>query len=199
MRQLDGKRYIIGITGASGTVYGLKTVECFLELGATIHFLVTDRGRDVMKYETSYDLAGWVQEKKKSYEGKLILEDNHDMFAGIASGSYICDGMAVIPCSMSTLAEITYGITKNLLTRAADVTLKQKKPLILVPRETPLSSIHLENMLKLSHAGAFILPAMPAFYHRPETLEDMENFMVGKVLDCFGIENILYEHWRSEV
>ncbi len=195
---MEKNRYVIGITGASGTIYGLKTVESFLAMGAEVHLIVTPMGTEVMYYETGFQLTEWVEAKKKEYKNQLILEDYQNLFAGPASGSYDCDGVILVPCSMSTLGELGNGITKNLMTRAADVALKQKRPLVIVPRETPLSTIHLENMLTLSKAGAYILPAMPGFYQKPEAIEDMVDFMVGKILDCLNIKNKLYDHWQGK-
>lgn len=192
------KCYIIGITGASGSRYGMRTAEALLEANAFVHIVITRMGRKVFDFETDTQFSMWIELMKNAYPNQIKEEDIEDLFAGIASGSFHCDGMAIVPCSMSTMGEISAGITKNLLTRAADAALKQKTPLVLVPRETPLSSIHLKNMLELSQAGAYIMPAMPGFYQKPQSMEDIINFVAGKVLDCFKIENKLYTHWRDE-
>jgi 4-hydroxy-3-polyprenylbenzoate decarboxylase len=128
---------------------------------------------------------------------KVILEDNSNLFSSAASGSSRFDAMAVVPCSMSTLAKLAHGITDTLLTRAADVMMKERRKLVLVPREMPLSTMHLKNMTELSQLGAVILPAMPGFYGRPETMDDLIDFVAGKTLDCLGIENQCYKRWEG--
>lgn len=191
------KRYIIGITGASGSRYGMRTTEALLATGAFVHITITGMGRKVFGFETDASFSDWIELMEEAYPDQIGEEEIDNLFAGIASGSFHMDGMAIVPCSMSTLGELASGITKNLLTRAADVALKQKTPLILVPRETPLSTLHLQNMLNLSQAGAYIMPAMPGFYQKPESMEDLVDFVAGKVLDCFKINNTLYTHWRN--
>lgn len=188
------KTFILGITGASGSLYAVHTAKALLEAGCRLHIVATDMGHRVMEYETGRSIQEWVA----GLPDTASLEDNNNLFASIASGSHPCDGMAVVPCSMSTLGQLAAGITPNLLTRAADVTLKQKRPLVLVPRETPLTSIHLKNMLALAQCGACIVPAMPAYYNHPMTLDDIASFMAGRVLDCFGIENHIYTRWKEE-
>lgn len=194
---IEMKRYIIGITGASGSRYGIRTAEALLETGAFVHMVITEMGRKVFAFETEHSFSRWMEWTKEKYPNQIEEDEIGDLFAGIASGSFYSDGMAVVPCSMSTMGELAAGITKNLLTRAADVALKQRTPLILVPRETPLSAVHLKNMLALSEAGAHIVPAMPGFYQKPGSVEDMIDFVAGKVLDSFRIENKLYSHWRE--
>jgi 4-hydroxy-3-polyprenylbenzoate decarboxylase len=189
-------KYVVGITGASGSVYGLKLVKVLLAKNHEVHLVITDNGKKVIAYETG------LSEKEltahlTSLGGSLIFHNNDDLFSSIASGSFKTDGMVVVPCSMSTLGEIAWGVSKNLLGRAADVCIKEGRKLILVPRETPLSKVHLRNMLSLSESGAIILPAMPAFYHKPLEIEDMVNFIVGRILDSFGVENTLYKKWGS--
>ncbi|MDP3013937.1 MAG: UbiX family flavin prenyltransferase, partial [Candidatus Subteraquimicrobiales bacterium] len=129
---------------------------------------------------------------------QLEYIDCQNLNSSICSGSYKVEGMIICPCSMATLASIASGISSNLLERAADVTLKEARPLVVVPRETPLNQIHLKNMLKLSQAGALIVPAMPAFYHQPKNIEDLVSFVVGKVLDIFKIEHNLYKRWEGK-
>lgn len=187
------KTYIIGITGASGSAYALRTVEALLRYGAALRIAATDMGRKVLEYETGRTLEAWA-----AGWGAAEIENNADLFSPIASGSFPCAGMAVVPCSMSTLGKLAGGITPDLLTRAADVTLKQKRPLVLVPRETPLSPIHLQNMLALANCGVQIIPAMPGFYSHPQSIADIISFIAGKILDGFGIENDLYERWRGQ-
>ena len=185
--------YIIGITGASGSAYALRISDALLESGAALRVVATDTGRRVLEYETGVSLERWAGERPNA-----VLEDNADLFSPLASGSRRFAGMVVAPCSMSTLGRLACGVTTDLLTRAADVMLKQRRPLLLVPRETPLTSIPQQNMLTLSQCGATILPAMPAFYHRPRTVDDLVSFVAGRALDCLGVENHLYQRWREE-
>ncbi|MGB9840088.1 UbiX family flavin prenyltransferase [Thermovenabulum sp.] len=192
-------RFVIGITGASGSIYGIRLVEELLKRGNEVNLLVTENGEKVIKYERGLDreeLLGYLK-KFSIREEDFKYYDIHEMFAPIASGSFKADGMVIIPCSMSTVAFIAGGMSHNLMQRAADVFLKEKRKLIIVPRETPLSSLHLENLLKLSKMGALILPAMPAFYHAPESIDDMVNFIVGRVLDSLDIPNELYKRWKG--
>lgn len=190
------KKVVVGITGASGSIYAKRFVEELLCRGIYTHIICTDNGKKVMKYETGTDLEQWVEDLAKQYN-YIRLEDINDLFAPVASGSYKFDAVVIIPCSMGTLAEISNGLAKNLLCRTADVALKENRKLIIVPREMPLNAIHLENMLKLSRLNATILPAMPGFYHKPQTVEDLTGFVVGKVLDCLSIENCLFEKWGN--
>lgn len=184
--------YILGLTGASGSAYFLRTAQALLDAGHALRVVASATGVQVLAYETGVDLSAWAKARPN-----VILEDNADLFSPIASGSRSFDGMAVVPCSMSTLGLLAHGITETLLTRAADVMLKQRRPLVLMARETPLTSIHLQNMLTLSQCGAIILPAMPGFYSRPQTLDDAVDFMAGKVLDCLGVDHHLYKRWRE--
>ncbi|MDP4089855.1 MAG: flavin prenyltransferase UbiX [Bacillota bacterium] len=190
------KKIVVGITGASGSIYAKRLIEELLEKGIYVDIICTDNGKKVMKYETSIDIDVWVDKLKAKYEN-IRLEDINNLFSGVASGSNKFDAVIILPCSMGTLAEISGGIAKNLLCRAADVALKENRRLILVPRETPLNAIHLENMLKLSRLGVTILPAMPGFYHNPLTMEDLVNFVVGKILDNLSIENDLFKKWEG--
>lgn len=173
-----------------------RLIEVLLEKGIYLHVISTDNGRKVMQYETGILIDEWVEEMKKNYN-HIKMENNHDLFSGIASGSYKYDAVVILPCSMGTLAEISSGLSKNLLCRTADVALKESRKMILVPRETPFNAIHLENMLKLSRLGVTILPAMPGFYHKPETMEDLIDFLVGKILDNLSIENELFKKWED--
>ncbi|GLC32545.1 UbiX family flavin prenyltransferase [Clostridium omnivorum] len=191
------KKIIIGITGASGSIYAIRLIQELLKKDIFVHIVCTDNGKKVMKFETNVNIDEWVRILKETYN-HVKLEDINDLFSGVASGSYKFDAMVVVPCSMGTLAEISNGLAKNLLCRAADVALKENRKLILVPRETPLNAIHLENMLKLSKLGVSILPAMPGFYHKPESMEDLINFVVGKILDSLSIENILFKKWEDQ-
>jgi flavin prenyltransferase len=190
------KKIVVGITGASGSMYAVKLVKQLLKRGWFVHLICTENGRKVLNYETELDVDKWCEKLKAKYQC-LSVESVDDLFSSVASGSYHVDAVVIIPCSMSTLGEIANGTGKNLLCRTADVALKEGRKLLLVPRETPLSTIHLENMLKLSRMGVGILPAMPAFYNRPETVTDMVNFIVGKTLDYLGVENDMYTRWED--
>lgn len=190
------KKIIVGITGASGSIYGKRLVEELLKLGASVNVVVTDTGYEVFEYETGDSVGDWIHELEKQYE--YIKEENpHNLFAGIASGSFRTDGMVIVPCSMGTLGEIAAGTSKNLLTRAADVCLKEHKKLIIVPREMPINRIHLQNMLKLDEAHAIIMPASPGFYHKPTTMEDLICFVVGKIMDTLELEHTLFDRWSD--
>ncbi|MFV0520433.1 MAG: UbiX family flavin prenyltransferase [Lachnospirales bacterium] len=184
------KKIIVGITGASGSIYAVKLIETLLNQNITVYLVVTKDGYEVVNFETGIN----IDEYFSSYEN-LIFCDNNDLFSPIASGSFHIDAMVIVPCSMNTLGFIANGITPNLLSRSADCTIKQKRPLIIVPRETPLSSIHLKNMLYLSDLNVTILPPSTAFYFKPKTLDDIINFTVGKILDSLKIENTVYKHW----
>lgn len=191
------KKIVVGMTGASGSIYAKRLVVELLRRGIFTHIICTENGKKVMKYETDTDLEQWVQELKQQYD-HVRLEDINNLFAGVASGSYKFDAAVIIPCSMGTLAEISNGFAKNLLCRVADVALKENRKLIIVPRETPLNAIHLENMLKLARLNVTILPAMPGYYHMPQTMQDLIDFVVGKVLDSLSIENKLFEKWGTK-
>ncbi len=190
------KRIVVGITGASGSIYAKRLIEELLRLDLEIHVIATATAEKVFAYELDLEFKSYMEKLRKQYH-QLILEENDNLFAGIASGSYGFDAMIVMPCSMGTLGEIAYGLSKNLLVRAADVALKEKRPLILVPRETPLNAIHIENMLKLAKMDVSILPAMPGFYHKPKSLEEVIDFVVGKVLDHLGIHHQLFQKWTD--
>lgn len=193
------KKIIVGLTGASGSAYFLRLIEVLLEYQIDIHVIATEHGSQVLKYETGVSLEDQIKVwNEKASDTTITLEDNNNMFSAVASGSYRCDGMIIIPCSMSTMAEIANGISKSLLTRAADVMIKEQRKLVIVPRETPLSTIHLKNMYELSKVGVTILPAMPGFYNHPKTLDDIVNHIVGKALDCIGIDNNNYKRWKGK-
>ncbi|MBM7542071.1 UbiX family flavin prenyltransferase [Amphibacillus cookii] len=190
------KRVVVGITGASGSVYGKKMVEVLLENNIETDLILTDTAKQVIAYELNLSVQDWLAKLKKDYK-HFSLNENDNLFAKVASGSYHFDAAIILPCSMGTLAEISHGLAKNLLCRVADVALKEKRSLVIVPRETPLNAIHLENMLKLSQLGASIVPAMPGFYHHPSTMTDLIDFVVGKILDHLSIENDLFKKWGN--
>ena len=203
--------YIVAITGASGVRYATTLLTALLQKGHDVELVVSDAGLLLMKEEAGLVLGGrdaakklkdhlWSLTsakggKKSALKGNLRLYSNGDIAAGFASGSALKKTMIICPCSMGTLGRIASGVSGNLIERAADCILKERGRLVLVPRETPFNAIHLENMLRLTHAGAIILPAMPAFYNKPTSIDDMINFMVGKILDAIGIENDLYRRW----
>lgn len=178
----------MGITGASGVIYGIRFLEAAKNLGVETHLILSDWGSRNIEIETT--LTG---DYVRSMASKLY--NDSDMEAAISSGSFKTDGMVIVPCSMKTLASIANGFDDSLVSRAAGVCLKESRKLVLVPRETPLSAIHLGNMLKISSAGAVILPAMPGFYHRPKTLDDLINHVIGKILDQFGVRHELFKRW----
>jgi len=195
-----GKRYVIGITGASGSVYGVRLTEILLSMGYSVHLVISNAGWRVLKEELDWTASGreeMLSGHFGSLPGKLVYHSFSDIGASIASGSFRVKAMIIIPCSMGTLANIAGGTSANLMTRAADVMIKEERKLVIVPRETPLHAIHLENMLKLARMGVSIIPAMPAFYYRPQTLEDAVDFVVGKVLDILDIEHHLFERWGN--
>ena len=190
--------YVIGITGASGSIYGVRLIEELASRKHHIDIVITHAGKQVMKEELGVknfekiDRLGLFKIK-----GNIKIWENDDFEAPFMSGSNAPEAVVIIPCSVGKLAAIANGISSNLLERMADVAIKERKQLILVVRETPLSLIHLENMVKVARAGAQILPAMPAFYHHPKKIDDMVNFIVGKVLSLLKIEHHLFKGWRK--
>ncbi len=190
------KKIVIGITGASGSIYAKRLIEVLVQQGIWVHVIATEKGRQVFRYELSLDLATWITELNITYPN-VKLENHQNLFAGVASGSHGFDAVVILPCSMGTLAEISHGLSRNLLTRAADVALKEGRKLIIVPRETPFNTIHLENMTRLSKVGAAIIPAMPGFYHHPKTMDDLVNFVVGKILSYLNIDHHLFKSWED--
>lgn len=195
------QKIVIGITGASGTVYGLRLVEELLLAQRRVTLLLTAAGRQVLGFETGLKIPEDASEALPVLRERFAAGDNlqhfslSDFFAPIASGTSAPDATVVCPCSMGTVGRIAAGLSDNLLERVADVALKERRQLLLVPRETPLNAIHLENLLKLSRAGAQILPAMPGFYGQPQSVEDLVDFVVGKVLDQLGVEHALFKRW----
>jgi flavin prenyltransferase len=186
------------MTGASGAPYALRLLQVLCRSGRTVHLTISPSGAEVLRQETGIAVA--LNKFDPSCfgdlgAGRVIYHHHADFSAGIASGSFPTAGMVVSPCSMSTLGAIAHGITTNLVTRAADVHLKERRKLILVPRETPLSLIHLENMAAVTRAGAIVLPAMPGWYHRPTALEDLIDFVVGRICDGLGVGHELVKRW----
>ncbi len=181
---------VIALTGCSGVIYGVRLLEVCKELGIETDLIVSPAAGQILKLELDKAPDDLKKLATRSYP-------HDDLAAPISSGSVSTDGMVIAPCSMKTLGSIASGVTSDLISRAADVTLKQERPLILVPRETPLNLIHLENMVRLKRAGATILPAMPAFYHDPRDISDLVDFVVGKVLDILRVEHKLYQRWQG--
>jgi 4-hydroxy-3-polyprenylbenzoate decarboxylase len=186
------KRIIVGITGATGAIFGLRVLEALRAAQVETHLVLSKWGLQTVEHETGLTLAD-LQALAS------VLHGSGNMAATISSGSFRTDGMIVAPCSMRTAAVIAHGNGENLVHRAADVVLKERRRLVLVPRETPLSEIHLENLLKLARMGVCILPPMPAFYNRPASLDDMVNHVVARVLDQFGIDAAFARRWNGEM
>ena len=205
MKETEAKQSIVvAITGASGSAYALRLIQRLSQAGVLQHILLSDAAKVVLKQEVDLQLPQNSTETTKTLADHLNIPADtmrcyslNDWFSPAASGSAGIRKMVVVPCSMGTLARIACGASDNLIERAADVILKERRQLILVPRETPLSSIHLENMLKLSQIGAHIIPAMPGFYHRPETLDDIINFLVDRILDHLDLSNPEAKKWGS--
>lgn len=198
--------YLVALTGASGAVYGVRLVSEILKRGDDVEIIISPSGVLLLKEELGIEagadaapaINAYIRNKwKTELKGSLKNLPYDDLAAGAASGSSLKKTMIVAPCSMGTLARIAAGISGNLIERAADCVLKERGTLLLIPRETPLNTIHLENMLKLSRMGAVILPAMPAFYTHPKTIDEMVDFVAGKALDVLGIENSLYKRWKK--
>ena len=194
----------IAVTGASGALYATRTMAALLERGCHLELVVSDYGRRLLRDELGEEAAiekiGAYLESKygaATRNGSYTLYSNKDMGAKIASGSQDCEAMVVVPCSMKTLAGIAHGLSRNLVERAADVMLKERRPLIIVPRETPMSLPQLRNMTLCAEAGAMIMPAMPAFYQMPKTLDDLADFMAGKILAALGFSHSLYPAWEG--
>ncbi|WP_410768355.1 UbiX family flavin prenyltransferase [Fontibacillus sp. BL9] len=198
MNENKNKALVVGITGASGSIYGVKLIETLLSQGITVHLVISNAGWRVIKEELGWEVSdrqAVLKEHFQGYPGAYIYHPVGDIGASIASGSFLVEGMVIMPCSMGTLSSIASGSSDNLMTRAADVMLKESRPLVLVPRETPLHAIHLENMLKLARLGVRMIPAMPAFYFGPRDIDDLVAFLVGKVLDNLKIEHALFTRW----
>ncbi|HSL22343.1 MAG TPA: UbiX family flavin prenyltransferase [Vicinamibacterales bacterium] len=192
------------ITGASGAIYAARTMAALLARGCHIELVVSDYGRRLLREELGDEAA---VERIGSYlegrygasvaQGTYELHSNKDLGAAVASGSHWCEGMVIVPCSMKTLAGVAHGLSRNLVERAADVMLKERRTLVIVPRETPMSIPQLRNMTLCAEAGAVIMPAMPAFYQMPRTLDDLADFMAGKILSALGFTHELYPAWKG--
>ncbi len=194
---------VVAITGASGSPYGVKLVQVLLRAGKSVHLVISPAATEVMERELGRKIL------LDPFEPRSLFPDSEEYFerlhyhhfrnfqAGIASGSFLTGGMVVCPCSMGTIAAISHGISQNLIHRAADVHLKERRKLIVVPRETPLGLIQLKNLTALAEAGAVIMPAMPAFYTLPQSIDDMVNFIVGRICDQLEVEHNLLRRWGT--
>jgi 4-hydroxy-3-polyprenylbenzoate decarboxylase len=196
----------VAITGASGALYAVRTVAALLARSLHVELIVSNYGRRLLRDElgdraTIENLLPFLAAKygDEVGAGTINVHSNRDLGATIASGSHGCSGMAIVPCSMKTLAAVAHGLSRNLIERAADVMLKERRRLVIVPRETPMSLPQLRNMVLCAEAGAMILPAMPAFYQQPRTLDDLADFMAGKILSALGFEHQLYPAWTGQV
>ena len=192
----------LAFTGASGMPYGFRLLECLLSAGTRVYLLYSPAAQVVAKQECDVALPTQPREAQRALgerfgarAGQLFVFGREDWMAPVASGSNPGDAMAICPCSMGTLGAIAAGLADNLIERAADVMLKERRPLVLVPRETPLSAIHLENMARLAHAGAVILPPAPGFYTRPQSVDDIVDFVVARILDHLGVPHSLVQRW----
>ena len=198
------KRMILAITGASGAVYGVRILKALADCGCHAHVVITAQAFEIIRAETGSDFYGEtaaaVTEKLRAAmkSDRIEFHSEHDLGAAIASGSFRTNGMIVAPCSMKTLAAIANGYADNLVSRAADVCLKEGRTLVLSPREMPFSAIHLENMLKLARLGVKIAPPVPAFYHGVEKVSDLVDFVAGKILDAAGVENEIFRRWGGD-
>lgn len=199
------RRIAIGVTGASGAIYAVRTIAALLELGCELEIVFSDYGRRLLMDELGPDakverlqdlLVGRYGDGVA--RGRFVMHSNRDLGASLASGSHRCEAMAIVPCSMKTLAAVAHGLSRSLIERAADVMLKEKRRLVMVPRETPMSLPELRNMVTCAEAGAMILPAMPAFYQHPKTIEDLAAFVAGKILNGLGFEQHLFPAWKGE-
>lgn len=193
---------VVAITGASGSIYGTRLVGELLERGHEVVLLVSQAGRQVAGHELGLQLpARGTEATVREWLGvgedaALRHASDDDLFDPICSGSRVPDAVVIAPCSMATLGAVAGGIASSLIERAADVALKEGRKLIIVPRETPLNLIHLRNMVAVAEAGATVIPPMPAFYHKPQTIDDMVDFVVGKILDQLGVDHDLFKRWR---
>jgi 4-hydroxy-3-polyprenylbenzoate decarboxylase len=194
----------VGVTGASGAIYAVRTIAALLEAGCHLEIVFSDYGRRLLADELGPDakvdrLIDWLAERYGDgvRRGSSAIFSNKDMGATIASGSHQCQGMVVVPCSMKTLAGVAHGLSRSLIERAADVMLKERRRLVLVPRETPMSLPELKNMVAAAEAGAMILPAMPGFYQQPKTIDDLASFVAGKILSALGFEQHLFPPWQG--
>jgi 4-hydroxy-3-polyprenylbenzoate decarboxylase len=198
------RTFALAITGASGAAYAMRTMAALLERGCHLEVVISDYGRRLLRDELG-DRAAVDRLREYLVEtygdaassGTFTILSNKDLGATIASGSHDCEGLVIVPCSMKTLAGVAHGLSRNLVERAADVMLKERRRLVIVPRETPMSLPQLRNMVLCAEAGAMLLPAMPAFYQMPKSLDDLVDFMAGKILSALGFSHELYPKWEG--
>ncbi len=201
-RESHMKRVTVAITGASGAIYALRTLRALLMYGVAVDVVISEFGWRLLREEGAFegkqqDFGAFIEDRFEVPVDDLTLHSLKDLGATLASGSARSNWMVVVPCSMKTLAGIAHGLSRNLIERSADVTLKERRPLIVVPRETPMSLIHLRNMVAATEAGAVMVPAMPAFYQIPESFDDLADFIVGRILSLLQIEHDLYPAWEG--
>ncbi len=199
------RRIAVAVTGASGAIYALRTIAALLALGCRLEIVFSEYGRRLLMDELGADakvdrlldllVTRYGDDVRR---GEFVMHSNRDLGAALASGSHLCESMVVVPCSMKTLAGVAHGLSRNLVERAADVMLKEQRRLVLVPRETPMSLPALRNLVACAEAGAMILPAMPAFYQKPQTIDDLAAFIAGKILNALGFEQQLFPAWKGE-
>jgi len=185
------KQVLVGITGASGSKYAVRLLQELQQYDIRIHLILSEPAKNILSFETDETLDSIRDLADHVYE-------NDDLFAGPSSGSFQLDGMAIVPCSMKTISSIAQGYADTLITRSAMCMLKEHKPLVVVPRETPIDLISLKNMVKVSEAGGIVLPAAPGFYHQPSTISELVNFIVGKILDQFSLSHDLFKRWGEQ-
>ncbi|MDP3296348.1 MAG: flavin prenyltransferase UbiX [Thermodesulfovibrionia bacterium] len=196
------KSFIVAITGASGSIYGIRLIEVLLKSKHKVHLVISKQAFSIIKIETGINWTGntasEIEKKIQKYFSSKNIKyySENNLSAPFSSGSFITDGMFVVPCSMKTLSGIANGYANNLIERAADVMLKEGRRLILSPREMPFSAVHLENMLKLSRLGVKIIPPVPAFYHKPKNINDIVDFVAGKILDSAEVRHNIFKRWK---
>jgi 4-hydroxy-3-polyprenylbenzoate decarboxylase len=195
----------VGVTGASGAIYAVRTIAALMEIGCHLEIVFSDYGKRLLMDELGGDakvdrLQDLLEVKygPAVRNGSFVVHSNKDLGATLASGSHRCTGMVIVPCSMKTLAGVALGLSRSLIERAADVMLKEHRRLVLVPRETPMSLPALRHQVAAAEAGAMILPAMPAFYQQPKTIDDLADFIAGKILNALGFEQRLFAPWKGE-
>lgn len=201
---MERKRIIVALTGASGTIYFERTARALLAQGHHVDLIVSKYGRLTLKEETTYgeydgEIEAWLRDTygDQIAQGTLTHYNINDQTAPTASGSDVRDGMVVVPCTMKTSASIAHGLSSNLIERSADVMLKERRPLVVVPREAPFNLVHLRNLTALVEAGASVLPASPAFYQQPKTFADLGDFIAGRVLSLLGLPHELFPKWEG--
>ena len=202
---VDRRHIVVAVTGASGAIYAVRTIAALLELGCHLEIVFSDYGKRLLMDELGPEakVDRLLEIMRARYgdgvgNGTFAIHSNKDLGAAIASGSHRCDGMVIVPCSMKSMAGVAHALSRSLIERAADVMLKEKRRLVLVPRETPMSLPELRNMVLCAEAGAMILPAMPAFYQQPKTIDDLATFIAGKILNGLGFDQQLFPAWKGQ-